>query len=34
VCENCGTIRYSYNSCGDRHCPLPRRILHVISKPV
>jgi len=21
VCENCGTIRYSYNSCGDRHCP-------------
>jgi hypothetical protein len=21
VCENCGTIRYRYNSCGDRHCP-------------
>lgn len=21
VCENCGVIRYSYNSCGDRHCP-------------
>ena len=21
VCDNCGTIRYSYNSCGDRHCP-------------
>jgi len=21
ACENCGTIRYSYNSCGDRHCP-------------
>ncbi len=21
VCENCGTARYSYNSCGDRHCP-------------
>lgn len=21
VCESCGTIRYSYNSCGDRHCP-------------
>ncbi len=21
VCENCGTLRYSYNSCGDRHCP-------------
>jgi len=20
-CDNCGTIRYSYNSCGDRHCP-------------
>ena len=19
--ENCGTVRYSYNSCGDRHCP-------------
>jgi len=19
--ENCGTTRYSYNSCGDRHCP-------------
>ncbi|MBS4068180.1 MAG: transposase zinc-binding domain-containing protein, partial [Sulfurimonas sp.] len=21
ACENCGTHRYSYNSCGDRHCP-------------
>jgi hypothetical protein len=21
VCENCGAVRYSYNSCGDRHCP-------------
>lgn len=21
ACENCGTVRYSYNSCGDRHCP-------------
>ncbi|MEI6556754.1 MAG: transposase zinc-binding domain-containing protein, partial [Paludibacter sp.] len=21
VCEKCGTVRYSYNSCGDRHCP-------------
>ena len=21
ACEECGTIRYSYNSCGDRHCP-------------
>ena len=21
ACENCGSIRYSYNSCGDRHCP-------------
>jgi hypothetical protein len=21
VCDHCGTIRYSYNSCGDRHCP-------------
>ena len=21
VCESCGTMRYSYNSCGDRHCP-------------
>jgi len=21
VCDNCGTSRYSYNSCGDRHCP-------------
>ena len=20
-CTDCGTIRYSYNSCGDRHCP-------------
>ena len=20
-CDNCGTVRYSYNSCGDRHCP-------------
>jgi hypothetical protein len=21
VCNHCGEIRYSYNSCGDRHCP-------------
>ena len=21
ACENCGVARYSYNSCGDRHCP-------------
>jgi len=21
ACDYCGTIRYSYNSCGDRHCP-------------
>jgi hypothetical protein len=21
VCDNCGKTRYSYNSCGDRHCP-------------
>ena len=21
VCDHCGTVRYSYNSCGDRHCP-------------
>ena len=21
VCESCGAVRYSYNSCGDRHCP-------------
>lgn len=21
ACEHCGTVRYSYNSCGDRHCP-------------
>lgn len=21
VCDNCSTVRYSYNSCGDRHCP-------------
>ena len=21
VCDACGTVRYSYNSCGDRHCP-------------
>jgi predicted Zn-ribbon and HTH transcriptional regulator len=21
ACDNCGTIRFSYNSCGDRHCP-------------
>lgn len=21
VCDNCGMVRYSYNSCGDRHCP-------------
>jgi hypothetical protein len=20
-CDHCGEIRYSYNSCGDRHCP-------------
>ncbi len=22
VCHNCGEKRYSYNSCGDRHCPV------------
>ena len=21
ACDKCGEIRYSYNSCGDRHCP-------------
>ena len=21
ACASCGTVRYSYNSCGDRHCP-------------
>ena len=21
VCDHCGAVRYSYNSCGDRHCP-------------
>ncbi|HIP48676.1 MAG TPA: hypothetical protein EYG92_06910 [Lutibacter sp.] len=21
VCNNCGQIKYHYNSCGDRHCP-------------
>ena len=21
VCDSCGAVRYSYNSCGDRHCP-------------
>lgn len=21
ACDNCGETRYSYNSCGDRHCP-------------
>ena len=21
VCDTCGTVHYSYNSCGDRHCP-------------
>ena len=21
ACEKCGMVRYSYNSCGDRHCP-------------
>lgn len=21
ACDQCGTVRYSYNSCGDRHCP-------------
>ena len=21
VCDNCGVVKYSYNSCGDRHCP-------------
>ena len=21
VCDTCGTVRYSYNSCRDRHCP-------------
>jgi hypothetical protein len=21
ACQECGAVRYSYNSCGDRHCP-------------
>lgn len=21
ICDYCGDVRYSYNSCGDRHCP-------------
>lgn len=21
VCDSCATVRFSYNSCGDRHCP-------------
>ena len=21
VCDSCGSVEYSYNSCGDRHCP-------------
>lgn len=21
ACDHCGEVRYSYNSCGDRHCP-------------
>ncbi len=21
ICDKCGSVRYSYNSCGDRHCP-------------
>ena len=21
ACDNCGVVRYAYNSCGDRHCP-------------
>lgn len=21
VCDSCAAVRYSYNSCGDRHCP-------------
>ena len=21
ACDTCGSVRYSYNSCGDRHCP-------------
>lgn len=21
ICDNCSIVRYSYNSCGDRHCP-------------
>ncbi len=21
ACDSCGSLRYSYNSCGDRHCP-------------
>jgi len=21
ICLSCGSVRYSYNSCGDRHCP-------------
>lgn len=30
ACDVCGAVRYSYNSCGDRHC-LPRWIVQIFS---
>lgn len=35
-CDNsaCGQTRISYNSCRNRHCPSPRRILKIMSKTI
>jgi hypothetical protein len=35
-CDNdsCAHERFSYNSCGNRHCPSPRWIFKVITQPV
>lgn len=30
ACEDCGSLHISYNSCRNRHCPLPRWIIPII----
>uniref|UniRef100_UPI003743510A transposase zinc-binding domain-containing protein n=1 Tax=Empedobacter stercoris TaxID=1628248 RepID=UPI003743510A len=30
ACDACGNISISYNSCRNRHCPLPRWIIPII----
>jgi len=33
-CDDCGMLSISYNSCRNRHCPLPRWIFQIVIKPI